>query len=118
MHVENLDLTFQVNDSTVSSPLSTDIIVNIENLEKSALTDSVMTIGLPNLSLVSQVISADDFENACVKTAEECQTVADRIGYPVMIKASEGGGGKGIRRVSRAEDVAALFNQVRLIESH
>ncbi|KAL5104803.1 Acetyl-CoA carboxylase [Taenia crassiceps] len=89
------------------------IIVNIETLEKPALTDSVMTIGLPNLSLVSQVITADDFENACVKTAEECQTVADRIGYPVMIKASEGGGGKGIRRVSRAEDVAALFNQVR-----
>ncbi|VDK32010.1 unnamed protein product [Taenia asiatica] len=89
------------------------IIVSIESLEKSALTESAMTIGLPNLSLVSQVISADDFENACVKTAEECQTAADRIGYPVMIKASEGGGGKGIRRVSRVEDVAALFNQVR-----
>uniref|UniRef100_A0A0R3X0R7 Acetyl-CoA carboxylase n=1 Tax=Hydatigena taeniaeformis TaxID=6205 RepID=A0A0R3X0R7_HYDTA len=109
---QNLDLSLQANDNTIFSPPTTDITVNIENLEKSALTESTMTIGSPVLSLLSQVISADDFENACVKTAEECQTVADRIGYPVMIKASEGGGGKGIRRVGCADDVATLFNQV------
>jgi len=34
---------------------------------------------------------------------------ADRIGYPILIKASAGGGGKGIRRVDRPEDfIAAL----------
>jgi 3-methylcrotonyl-CoA carboxylase alpha subunit len=32
---------------------------------------------------------------------------ADRIGYPVLIKAAAGGGGKGMRRVERAEDFAA-----------
>jgi 3-methylcrotonyl-CoA carboxylase alpha subunit len=34
---------------------------------------------------------------------------ADRIGYPVLIKASSGGGGKGMRRVDRALDFAAAL---------
>jgi len=34
---------------------------------------------------------------------------AARIGYPVLIKASAGGGGKGMRRVERAEDFAAAL---------
>ncbi|MFN9765322.1 MAG: biotin/lipoyl-containing protein, partial [Pseudomonadota bacterium] len=37
------------------------------------------------------------------------QQEADRIGYPVLIKASAGGGGKGMRRVERAADVAAAL---------
>jgi len=37
------------------------------------------------------------------------QREADRIGYPVLIKASAGGGGKGMRRVDRAEDFAAAL---------
>jgi 3-methylcrotonyl-CoA carboxylase alpha subunit len=34
---------------------------------------------------------------------------ADRIGYPVLIKASSGGGGKGMRRVDQSEDFAAAL---------
>jgi len=52
------------------------------------------------------VIPGSDGE---VHTAEEALEVADRIGYPVMLKASAGGGGKGIRKVERAEDLVPAF---------
>jgi len=45
-----------------------------------------------------------DEQDAALLPAE-----ADRIGYPLLIKASAGGGGKGIRRVDRAEDFAAAL---------
>ena len=37
------------------------------------------------------------------------QREADRIGYPVLIKASAGGGGKGMRAVDKSEDFAAAL---------
>jgi len=39
---------------------------------------------------------------------------AHEIGYPVMIKASEGGGGKGIRKANNDEQFANGFRQVRV----
>jgi len=40
---------------------------------------------------------------------QRLQVEADRIGYPLLIKASAGGGGKGIRRVDGAADFAAAL---------
>ncbi len=44
-----------------------------------------------------------------IQTPEWLRQQADQIGYPVLIKASAGGGGKGMRRVDRAEDFAAAL---------
>jgi acetyl/propionyl-CoA carboxylase alpha subunit len=41
------------------------------------------------------------------------QAEADRIGYPVLIKAVAGGGGKGMRKVARAADFAAALAACR-----
>jgi acetyl/propionyl-CoA carboxylase alpha subunit len=40
------------------------------------------------------------------QSADRLRAEADRIGYPVLIKAVAGGGGKGMRGVDRAEDFA------------
>ncbi len=44
-----------------------------------------------------------------IKDAEEATQIAEKIGFPVMVKASAGGGGKGMRIVWKKEDVAEAF---------
>jgi len=44
-----------------------------------------------------------------IKDPEECKLVANQIGYPVMIKASSGGGGKGMRVVHQESDINNAF---------
>lgn len=45
-------------------------------------------------------------------SAEATAIVAEEIGYPVMLKAVHGGGGKGIKVVRSASEVKAAFNNV------
>ena len=42
-------------------------------------------------------------------TLAEAQAAADKVGYPVLIKAAGGGGGKGMRRVEAAPELAAAY---------
>ena len=44
---------------------------------------------------------------------KEAKGFADRLGYPVMIKAAAGGGGKGMKRCDRAEDFLPLWQSAR-----
>lgn len=44
---------------------------------------------------------------------EEAIAVADKIGYPVMLKASNGGGGRGMRIVNKKEDMPKEYNEAR-----
>ncbi|MCB0215308.1 MAG: acetyl-CoA carboxylase biotin carboxylase subunit [Chloroflexi bacterium] len=46
-------------------------------------------------------------------TDAEALAAAAEIGFPLLIKASAGGGGKGMRRVDRAEDVAGALSAAR-----
>ena len=49
-----------------------------------------------------------------VYTAEEAKTIADNMGYPVMIKASSGGGGKGMRISRSPEDFEENFRMAQM----
>ncbi|CAM9105086.1 unnamed protein product [Pylaiella littoralis] len=46
-----------------------------------------------------------------IKSADEAVKIAEEIGYPVMIKASAGGGGKGMRIAYNAEDARSGFER-------
>ncbi|EAZ86232.1 acetyl-CoA carboxylase biotin carboxylase subunit [Lysinibacillus fusiformis] len=50
-----------------------------------------------------------------VKDAEEATEIAERLGYPIMLKASAGGGGIGMQLVENAEELVKAFegNQKR-----
>ena len=48
-----------------------------------------------------------------IATGEEAAKIADEIGYPVMIKASAGGGGKGMRIAYSRDEVQDGFDRAR-----
>ena len=48
-----------------------------------------------------------------VKSVEEIEELAKDIGYPVVLKAASGGGGKGIRIVKEREQLAKAFKEAK-----
>src|SRR3954471_6157350 len=48
-----------------------------------------------------------------VPTEDEAQEIADGIGYPVIIKAVAGGGGRGMNVVYKSEDLVRLYKTTR-----
>lgn len=66
----------------------------------SQLITSTLLLKVKVPSGSSLVIIPDDiYREACVYTTEEAIASCQVVGYPAMIKASWGGGGKGIRKV-------------------
>uniref|UniRef100_A0A8B9ULN2 acetyl-CoA carboxylase n=1 Tax=Anas zonorhyncha TaxID=75864 RepID=A0A8B9ULN2_9AVES len=88
--------------------------------DKVASTIVAQTVQIPTLPwsgsgkcIHAQMISIplETYAQGCVKDVEEGLEV--KIGYPLMVKAAEGGGGKGIRKVEAAEELGACFRQVQ-----
>ncbi len=67
--------------------------------DKATAKETMMKSGVPT-------IPGSDGE---VKSAAEAASIAAEIGYPVLIKASAGGGGRGIRPVMSPEELESAF---------
>ncbi len=48
--------------------------------------------------------------SGAVASVEEALSEAERIGFPVFVKASGGGGGRGLRRVETADELLRMFD--------
>ena len=48
-----------------------------------------------------------------VDNLEDAQKIAQKIGYPIMLKATAGGGGKGMRIVPKAKDLLKAWEDAR-----
>jgi len=68
--------------------------------DKSKARETMMKLGVPIVPGSKTVL----------KSKEDALKVASEIGYPVMIKASNGGGGKGMRIVSEENELPSLFD--------
>ena len=60
----------------------------------------------------NNIVTVEDkvYQQGCVKSPAEGLAAARKIGFPVMVKASEGGGGKGIRMVQDEENFEQLYH--------
>lgn len=57
-------------------------------------------------------VPSDTYQKACVTDADHAHAVAEKCGYPLVVKASEGGGGKGIRVVFDDSAICSAYRQV------
>jgi len=67
--------------------------------DKSTAKATVQSVGVPTVP----------GSDGLVQSEAEALLLAPKIGYPLMIKATAGGGGRGMRLVHQAEDLVKLF---------
>jgi len=71
--------------------------------DKIAAKDKVRELGIP-------VVQGSDGE---VKTVEEAVKIGTEIGYPVLVKASSGGGGRGMKLAYSSDEMHEAFTTAR-----
>ena len=71
--------------------------------DKSSARETMRMVGVPTVP----------GSDGCIDTVEEARRFADRVGYPVLIKATAGGGGKGMREVHDPADLESAYRAAR-----
>jgi acetyl-CoA carboxylase biotin carboxylase subunit len=67
--------------------------------DKSTAKKTMQQVGVPTIPGSTGLLLDDS----------EARSIADKIGYPVIIKATAGGGGRGMRLVAESSELAKLF---------
>ena len=67
--------------------------------DKSSARETMKACGVPTVP----------GSDGCIDTVEEARAFAEEVGYPVLIKATAGGGGKGIRLVKTEDELEQAF---------
>ncbi|WP_251231779.1 acetyl-CoA carboxylase biotin carboxylase subunit [Adlercreutzia aquisgranensis] len=71
--------------------------------DKSSARETMRSCGVPTVP----------GSDGCLDTVEEARAFAERVGYPVLIKATAGGGGKGMREVHDPDQLEAQYKAAR-----
>ncbi|KAL0482923.1 acetyl-CoA carboxylase [Acrasis kona] len=93
--------------------ISSSIIAESAGVPTLPWSGSGLHIPIPTSS--DEVVDIPDqtFQDACIHDEQQAVDSAKKIGYPIMIKASEGGGGKGIRKVHDDDEMRLGYQQVK-----
>jgi len=98
---ENIDFAKVVNHYNVFIGPSTSLFTNMGNKVKAKRIAE--EVGIPTTP----------GSNGSLKTEKEAFHVSDTIGYPIIIKAVEGGGGMGMGRVISEEELSSAFSTIK-----
>ncbi|KAF6025259.1 hypothetical protein EB796_016427 [Bugula neritina] len=99
---------------SLGDKIASSIVAQTANVPTLPWSGSGLTVEWDETAGSEITVPDEVYKKGCVKNVEEAVKAAAKIGYPVMIKASEGGGGKGIRKVDNPEDFNSVFRQVQL----
>ncbi|CAE7605731.1 ACC1 [Symbiodinium natans] len=111
--LKEIGITFIGPPSGVMAALGDKIAANI--LAQTAKVPSIPWSGDGlTCTLTDEGTVPDEvFNKAMVRTEEEALERAEKVGFPIMVKASEGGGGKGIRKATNMEELKVAFTNVQ-----
>lgn len=145
---ETVSTDFDIADKLYFEPLTPEDVESIVNIEKPdgavvqfggqtaiKLTESLMKMGVPILGTKAEdVDAAEDRElfdkileeteipraaGGTVYTAKEAKTVANRLGYPVLVRPSYVLGGQGMQIAISDEEIEEFMNIInRIAQDH